>query len=152
MTHHNSADTPDKVDPRSLRDLAIVNATYLYYLANAGEEQALWLAQLAANRGYDQILAAAEPFVDQVFQAGGGNQLSQLVAAAREKIAYAVDRESQAVLSVSRLVPPRRRQSLEDAVKPWSKGSRTTAALNQQDWMKPQRTSAEMPVSGPQPS
>ena len=122
VTHHNSADTPDKVDPRSLRDLAIVNATYLYYLANAGEEQALWLAQVAANRGYDQILAAAEPFLDQVFQSGGGNQFSQLVAGAREKIAYAVDRETQAVLSVSRLVPPPRRQSLEDAVKPLVKG------------------------------
>ena len=33
VSHHNSEDTPDKVDSRSLRDLAIVNATYLYYLA-----------------------------------------------------------------------------------------------------------------------
>ncbi|MCC6444252.1 MAG: DUF4910 domain-containing protein [Armatimonadetes bacterium] len=37
---HNSEDTPDKVDPRSLHDLATVTAAYLYLMA-AGEEDSL---------------------------------------------------------------------------------------------------------------
>ena len=34
-THHNSEDTPDRVDARSLRDIAIIDAAFLYYVANA---------------------------------------------------------------------------------------------------------------------
>ena len=45
-THHNSEDTPDRVDVRSLRDLSIVTAAFLYTTANAGSEDALWLAEL----------------------------------------------------------------------------------------------------------
>jgi hypothetical protein len=48
-THHNSEDTPDRVDKRSLRDIAIVNASFLYYVANAGEAEARWLGELTAN-------------------------------------------------------------------------------------------------------
>ncbi|MEZ5351088.1 MAG: M28 family peptidase [Bryobacteraceae bacterium] len=39
-SHHNSMDTPDTVDPRSLRDLTVVSAAYVYYLANAGPDEA----------------------------------------------------------------------------------------------------------------
>ncbi|MCS6861837.1 MAG: hypothetical protein NZT92_16145, partial [Abditibacteriales bacterium] len=35
---HNSADTPDKVDPRSLCDLSTVIAAFVYFMAQAGEE------------------------------------------------------------------------------------------------------------------
>src|SRR5437764_410183 len=44
-THHNSEDTPDRVDPRSLGDITAVNAAFLYYLANAGAPEARWLAE-----------------------------------------------------------------------------------------------------------
>ena len=104
VTHHNSEDTPDKVDVRSLRDLAVVNATYLYTLANAGEPDVLWLAELAANRGQEQILSAAAPFIDRALRAPNGEELSRLLAQGIEKITYSVDRESQSVLSVLRLV------------------------------------------------
>jgi hypothetical protein len=49
QTHHNSEDTPDRVDPRSLRDLTIVNALFLYAMAQAGEPDARWLAELSAK-------------------------------------------------------------------------------------------------------
>src|SRR5579864_673510 len=103
-THHNSEDTPDRVDWRSLRDLAKVDATYLYYLANAGEQEAPWLAELAATRGYEQILSNASPFLDRTFDAKNGEELGHVLARALDKIDYSVDRESQAVLSVLRLV------------------------------------------------
>jgi hypothetical protein len=104
VTHHNSEDTPDKVDVRSLRDLAVVNATYLYTLASAGEPDILWLAELAANRGQKQILSAAAPFIDQALRAPNGEELSRVLAQGIEKIKYSVDREEQSVLSVLRLV------------------------------------------------
>jgi hypothetical protein len=103
VTHHNSEDTPDKVDVRSLRDLAVVNATYLYTLANAGERDVLWLAELASNRGQEQILSGAAPFIDRALRAPNAEELSRLLAAGIEKIKYSVDREKQSVLSVLRL-------------------------------------------------
>lgn len=118
VTHHNSEDTPDRVDARSLRDLVIVNATYLYYLANAGEREAAWLAELAATRGYGQILQAAAPFLDQAFHAKDANDLGRTLARGLDKIAYQVDRESQAVTSVLRLVSESRRQTVSAEIAP----------------------------------
>lgn len=40
---------PDRVDARSLRDLTIVDALFLYAMARAGEEDAKWLAEISAN-------------------------------------------------------------------------------------------------------
>lgn len=40
---------PDRVDARSLRDLTIVDALFLYAMARAGEEDAKWLADISAN-------------------------------------------------------------------------------------------------------
>jgi hypothetical protein len=85
-THHNSEDTPDRVDQRSLRDLAVTTAAYLYYLAAAGPDEARWLAEVAAERGLERLQAAA---------AASG--------ATRDKVAYVAERQQQAVRSVERL-------------------------------------------------
>ena len=37
QTHHNSEDTPGRVDQRSLRDISEIDAAFLYFIANAGE-------------------------------------------------------------------------------------------------------------------
>ncbi|MBK9169908.1 MAG: DUF4910 domain-containing protein [Bryobacterales bacterium] len=56
-SHHNSADTPDTVDPRSLRDLTVITAAYLYVIANAGPEDARWLAELTATWAEEAVAA-----------------------------------------------------------------------------------------------
>ena len=117
-THHNSEDTPDKVDVRSLRDLAIVNATYLYTLASAGEPDILWLAELAANRGQEQILHAAAPFLDRALLASSGPELSRLLAEGIEKVEYSTQREEQSVLSVLRQVASSRRDTGRASLRP----------------------------------
>ena len=96
-SHHNSEDRPETVDPRSLRDLAAINASFLYFVASAGEPEARWLAEIALDRGYQQVLAARAKGLDQ--------------------IAYAVDRETQAVLSVLRLIPGDRREAVRESLK-----------------------------------
>jgi hypothetical protein len=117
-THHNSEDTPDRVDPRSLRDLTIVNAAYLYYLANAGESEAPWLAELAATRGYEQILGAAAPFIDSTFESLFQEDLEYTLARGLDKISYTVDRESESVTSVLRLLPESRREAMRKQIAP----------------------------------
>jgi len=104
-THHNSEDTPDRADPRSLRDVATVNAAYLYFLANASESDAMWLAELSQTRGYEQILKSSDSFVERVATAADAQELGQLLQLAMDHVSYSVERESQAVLSVLRVVP-----------------------------------------------
>jgi hypothetical protein len=82
-SHHNSEDRPETVDSRSLRDLVAIDASFLYFVASAGEPEERWLAEIALDRAYEQVLAARAKGVDQ--------------------IAYAVDRGRQAILSVTRL-------------------------------------------------
>lgn len=111
-THHNSEDTPSRVDARSLRDITIINAAFLYHIANAGEDEARSLAQLSESRGYVQILKAAE--------------------SGPSKLDYIVGRERQAVLSVLRLVAPDDRERLRSALAPGLKRLQAFAELQRE--------------------
>jgi hypothetical protein len=54
-THHVALDTPDRISGRMLRDMSRLTATYAAFLANAGLNEALWLAELSAQRGVQRI-------------------------------------------------------------------------------------------------
>src|SRR5262249_3676360 len=64
--HHNSGDTPATVDPKSLRDLMVMNGAYSYFIAAAGPVEKRWLAEVALTRGYEQMAASAAASLDQV--------------------------------------------------------------------------------------
>ena len=115
-SHHNSEDTPDRVDWRSLRDITVVDAAFLYYLANAGEPEALWLARLSESRGHGQILKTAAELVER----GSPD--------ANRAILYSVDRESQSVLSVLRLAPEDRRGAVREKLAPMLERLKTSGA------------------------
>ncbi len=115
-THHNSEDTPDRVDPRSLRDIATITAAYLYFVANADENAALWLAGLSESRAHGRILDGATN---------------------RERIEYALDREKQSVLSVLRLVPPAERSQVRERLAPAISRLERFAALQLERASKP---------------
>jgi hypothetical protein len=117
--HHSSADTPDRVDPRSLRDLTIITAAYLYYLANAGEPEALWLAEVAEDWGYHQILRAAQASLGQMRTARTGEELAGVLTAGLQQVEYATGRQRQAILSVTQLLPAANRNRLEGTIAPF---------------------------------
>jgi hypothetical protein len=118
ITHHNSEDTPDRVDSRSLRDLAIVDAAFLYFLAYAGPNEARWLAEVSENQGYHMILLSVDSYLDRIAAAASAQQLGALLAEAKQKTDYLVGREIQAINSVQRLVPEPNRQALETSLAP----------------------------------
>jgi Peptidase family M28 len=118
QTHHNSEDTPDRVDPRSLRDISALIAVYLYYLANAGEPEALWLAELSESRGYQQMLQTLTPFLDRIALAANRQALGGLLSDALDHVAYSSDRESQAVSSVLPLVPDAQHSEFRKTIAP----------------------------------
>jgi hypothetical protein len=54
-THHIALDTPERISGRMLQDMARLTATYATFLANAGPEEAVWLADLSAQRGVQRV-------------------------------------------------------------------------------------------------
>ncbi len=117
-THHNSEDTPGRADPRSLRDITIVVATYIYYLADAGQPEAIRLAHLAQAWGYQRILDSLAPYLDSIQTAHDRDQLGRLLQQAFDQIDYSLGRQSQAVNSVLRLVPEGERQQTGNLIAP----------------------------------
>jgi hypothetical protein len=98
--HHNSYDTPATVDPRSLRDLMVMNAAYVYFIAAAGPAEKRWMAEVALTRAYSQVAAATDRALDQAAVAEGAELLGRLLQQGRERVEYARERESRAVRSV----------------------------------------------------
>jgi hypothetical protein len=159
-THHNSEDTPVTVDARSLRDLAVVNAVYLYYLASAGEPEALWLAEVALSQGYEQIVHSYVPFLDHVSGAEKAGDLAQQLQQGLEHIAYTEDREKQAILSVLRLIDVSRREKVRQSLAPLvqslesfaqAQAERLRRAVDQRASDLRITTRIELAASGPDP-
>ncbi len=103
--HHNSADTPATVDPRSLRDLMVMNAAFTYFLASAGPAEKRWMAEVALTRGFSQVAATAAQLLDGGALATTSDELGRLLARTRAQIDYVVDRESRAVRGAADLDP-----------------------------------------------
>jgi hypothetical protein len=113
--HHNSADTLDRVDPRSLRDLSSLVGAYLYWLASAGEAEIPWIASVTLDRGYDNAVRAAAPYIDRVMAAPDAEAIGIALYEGKAKIEYNADRDEQAILSTLRLAPPERREAIRAA-------------------------------------
>ncbi len=97
LAHHNSGDTPATVDPRSMRDMMVMNAAYTYFIASAGPAEKRWMAEVALSRGYNQVAATATEMLDRMALATTADELSRLRAQARARVDYVVERESKAV-------------------------------------------------------
>jgi hypothetical protein len=103
QAHHNSADTPTTVDPRSMRDLMVMNAAFTYFLASAGPAERRWMAEVALTRGISQVAATATQLVDRAAIATTADELGRLLAQAGARVDYVVERESRAVRSAAAL-------------------------------------------------
>lgn len=98
--YHTSADTPDRVDPKMLGRVAALSGLYAYWLAQAGEREALWLArELSARfrRGVIGDLQAALTEADE--DAAPGRE------EVRRRLEYQVGCHREALESVRRLAP-----------------------------------------------
>lgn len=117
-SHHNSADTADTVDERSLKDLAVVTAAYLYTLASAGEDEALWLADVGLTRGYEGVLDSYESALKDLSKSATKDQLAEKLDRGLRLIEYQAGRERQAIESVERLVAANRKAAVREMAAP----------------------------------
>ncbi len=103
--HHNSMDTIEKVDPRSLRELGFINAAYLYAVASAGMEEAPFIAGLTFSRGIGVMAEQAREMSGRIMAAGDAASLGRALAEGQEAIRYTTGLQQAAVASIERLVP-----------------------------------------------
>lgn len=99
-THHNTADTPETVDLRSLSDLTAIVATYLYFTANASPADVPWLASLIVDAAAEDLSATAAAGLDAF------NVKDQRAAAfALARLSYLADRSQDALESLRKIAP-----------------------------------------------
>ncbi len=97
MAHHNSGDTPETVDPKSMRDMMVMNAAYAYFIAAAGPAEKRWMAELALTHSYRQMAATTEKILDQISVSNDAQALGRILHNSQERLDYSLDRESKAV-------------------------------------------------------
>ncbi len=102
--HHNSTDTIDKVDPRTLRDLSILNAVYLYYMANVGYEDIPFLAGLAFDKAVNVIIEKKREFGSRLAAAHDGAEVGKILAEGTKAIEYYTALEQKMLASIQRIV------------------------------------------------
>ena len=96
--YHSSLDTPDKVSPGTLEQTGLVLATYLYFLADAGSEEAGWLAEETASQAREEIARKAGSYVRKV----QGGEAEKALEEATGRLTHLADRRSVAVESALR--------------------------------------------------
>jgi len=111
---HTNEDTPDKVDPKALKYVSAYTATFLYFLANAGEAEAAWLAEAASSDHRQQLAAAGFEAAEQVLAADDPGALAGAVSAAGARLNYLQHIGEASIASVRRLAP--RKRTVERAV------------------------------------
>ncbi len=98
--YHTSADTPDRVDPQMLGRVAALSGLYAYWLAQAGEREARWLARELSARFRQRVIAELQAArTEAEGESGPGRE------EVRRRLEYWIDRHRRALESVRRLAP-----------------------------------------------
>jgi aminopeptidase YwaD len=105
---HTSYDTMDKVDPEMLRRVALMTATYAYFVACAETLEAVWLVNEVASREGRRLSAHVQGFVTEAMDASvegeePGRELARALSRLGGVVSYRLGLCVRAVESVDRL-------------------------------------------------
>jgi len=98
--YHTSADTLDKVDPAMLARVGSIAATYAYFLASAGPEEARWLAEEVLSRHKTRVLTLTR---DSLTRGTGQDQQGEDAAKLARTLRFLEERAVRALASLARL-------------------------------------------------
>ncbi|GAI82945.1 unnamed protein product [marine sediment metagenome] len=97
-------DTIDKVDPRTLRELSILNAAYLYFLADAGSEELTSIAQWTFDRGIRIVTDKSGEMKTRLKSENDGAGIGKILTDGSLVIEYYTSLQKQALTSIERIV------------------------------------------------
>ena len=98
--YHTSTDTLDKVDPAMLTRVGSIAATYAYFLANAGPEEAVWLAEEVLSRHKTRVLALTR---DGLARSTGADHSPEDGEMLFRRVRFLQKRAEKALQSIQRL-------------------------------------------------
>lgn len=112
--YHTSDDTIDKVSPDSLAKVASIAATFAYFMANAGEKEAPWIASQVASREKRGLSKMVQESLDgaAVYDLDA-YKVDAVRDYLKEKIEYDVEVGIEALRSIKRIAP-----GCEDTINP----------------------------------
>jgi len=116
--YHTSEDTIDKVDPEMLRRVAVLTATYAYFLANAGFQEAVWLANESMARfkrtSAMSVQRKVSEFMDKLKTVDRKIERMKLTEEflidIAQYISYRASRQIESIKAISNLVEESRRR------------------------------------------
>lgn len=118
LFYHSSLDTPEKLDAASLEKVGKLTATYAYFIANAGEREAEWLALTICEKARERIGKSVREILTEVY--GGkeekkgkegkegkeekeGKKLKEEEREYHEYLDFLLERETRTLKSVKKL-------------------------------------------------
>jgi len=106
--YHTSLDTVDKVDPEMLGRVALMAATYAYFIASATAQEARWLVEETAYRYRRRILERGQRELTEALSEaeraeGGEKALAEALGRVRRGLLYEAERGVEALKSIRRL-------------------------------------------------
>ena len=112
--YHTSEDTPDKLSSETLRKIGILAATYSYFIANAGNKEIHWLANMVSAYSGINFNKISKKAITKVYTQENPNaiDLSLILKETESRFGYQKDREIQALYSVLRLVEKENRSQI----------------------------------------
>jgi aminopeptidase-like protein len=104
--YHTSDDTVDKVSPKSLGKVATIAATFAYFMANAGEKEAPWVASQVASREKRALSRMVQEALDRaaVYDVDA-HKVDEVRDYLKEKIEFDVEVGIKALRSIKRIAP-----------------------------------------------
>jgi len=104
--YHTSDDTIDKVSPKSLAKVATIAATFAYFMANAGEKEAPWIASQVASREKQALSKMVQAAIDNVAVYDVDSyKVDEVRNYLKEKIEFDVEVGIKALRSIKRIAP-----------------------------------------------
>ena len=122
LYYHTSQDTIDKVSAEELKRVVVMTSTYAYFLANAGYEECLWLANNVAAEAKKRILNTIQDRLSQLMgekkekKEKKSKKPQRIVKSFREleeSVSYVLNRELGAVWSLDKIVPKEAKNEFE---------------------------------------
>jgi aminopeptidase YwaD len=103
--YHTTADTLDKVDPAMLGKICVLSAAYAYWLAQAGEPEAHWLASEMSARFRQRTIGTLQKASTDAWDSGDEETHALNRDQVQRRLAYETERHQAALTSLARLAP-----------------------------------------------
>ena len=127
---HTNADTIDKIDPEATSRAAVLAASFAYFLASAGSEEAEWLAEEAAADGRARLAELGAAWAAEL-RAAEPAGLGAVLGRAAETLAHARDVAADRVRSSQKFSARTERSEFRAALRPMVSRLRKQAQLEE---------------------